>query len=127
MVSQASVFARYMGFGTLNKLPPVSALSVFYFQLAEYLSSFKVNWLEQLSLLSTSEKQTGRAKEKEVLGRITTFISNIITKSEVVSKEYSEADLKKLSILIFDNMMVMLKRGETDFTFAERLLTKILH
>lgn len=121
-----SVF-KTMDFGTINKLPPVSALSVFYFQLAECLSSFKVNWLEQLSLLGTSEKLIGRAKEKEIFGRITAFIGRIIAKSAVISKEYSEADLEKLSLFIFDSMMAMLKRGETDFTFAERLLTKILH
>lgn len=113
-------------FRKLYSLPNVDALEVFYLHLSEYLSTFKTNWLEQLSLLGATEKKTGRAKEQEFLSHITGFIEQMLLKSEAVCQNYSDTEIKKLSQFIFDNLMAMLRRGETDFAFARHLLGKIL-
>lgn len=115
-----------MDFATIQKLPPVSALAMFYLQLSSYLTSFKVNWLEQLSLLSSTDKQTGRVKEQAMFARISALILSILQKSEAV-KSYTQPELEKLAVFIFDNMLAMLRRDEQDFSFAERLLSKLLH
>lgn len=110
----------------LAALPPVEAIEAFYSQLTGYLTTFQVDWLEQLSLLGAAEKQTGRAWEKKMLGRIVSFLEGILSSSAGVLRAYTKPEREKLAQVIFDCLFAMLRRGETDFSFARALLQKIL-
>lgn len=110
----------------LCALPPAEALEAFYLQLAGYLAAFQVNWLEQLSLLGASEKQTGRAREKAMLGRIVGFVQSLLESSSAVLQAYNAAERNQLAQFLFDCLFAMLRRGETDFTFAKKLLLQLL-
>lgn len=103
-------------------------LEKIYSILYHYLHKFKENWLEQLALLKTQEKILGRQRENEYFGKICDRIivlMNVDSElgqypwSEIISKE-------KVAEFIFENMLIMLRKGEEDISFFMEILKKIM-
>lgn len=93
-----------------------------------YLNKFKENWLDQLSLLSTQEKLLGKQKQNEYFEKIYDKIIVLMDMDDRL-RAYPWPELKskeKTAEFIFDNMMLMLRKGEKDMGFFIILLKKIL-
>lgn len=99
-----------------------------YAVLNNYFRSFKENWLDQLALLKNHEKQTGRGKEdeyfKKMYGKIIILMDmdNKLKNypwSESFSKDY-------MAEFIFQNMLMMLKKGIEEISFFIEVLKRIL-
>ncbi|MBU5438035.1 TetR/AcrR family transcriptional regulator [Tissierella sp. MSJ-40] len=103
-------------------------LEKIYDSLHLYLNSFKENWLEQLSLLKTQEKLIGKQKENEYFGKIQSRIMTLIDMDDSLrSYPWTESFSKqKISEFIFENMLIMLKKGEKDISFFMMVLKKIM-
>ncbi|WP_205410129.1 TetR/AcrR family transcriptional regulator [Clostridium sp. BL8] len=99
-----------------------------YNVLNEYLNKFKENWLEELSILKTHEKKLGKEKQnayfKVIINRIVTMMDMDDTIrnypwSDEISKEI-------MAEFIFDNMLIRLRKGESDINFFIVIIKKIL-
>lgn len=103
-------------------------LETIYNILYTYLSKFKENWLEQLALLKTQEKQLGIQKQNEYFQKIYSRIVTLMDMDEKL-KQYQWTEVvskEKMAEFIFDNMLIMLKKGETNTNFFMMLLSKIM-
>ncbi|MEG0852636.1 MAG: TetR/AcrR family transcriptional regulator [Angelakisella sp.] len=114
-------------FSSLRKAETIAALEQIYFQLLGYLCSFKENWLEQLSMLSTADKSAGRAKEKEYLAMVSAFIQKLLEQDTSITGDYAPEELKKLSRFILEQMLILLREGEQDLTLFKKILGRILY
>ncbi len=93
-----------------------------------YLKQFRENWLEELSFLKTHEKQLGKKKQNEYFGKICTNIKSIMDMDECI-KQYPWTEIvtkEKIAEFIFENMLMMLKKGEKDISFFIEVLKKIM-
>lgn len=99
-----------------------------YYSLYDYLNKFKENWLEQISLLSTQEKKLGRKREAEYFTKMHNMIIALMDKDETISKHTWKDGIskEKTAEFIFNNMLLMLKKGEKDFQFFINVLKKIM-
>lgn len=104
------------------------SLEKIYSILYVYLNKFKENWLEELSFLKTHEKLLGKQKQNEYFEKISSRIKDMMELdnnlkhylwTEIVSKE-------KTTEFIFENMLMMLKKGEKDISFFIVILRKIM-
>ncbi|MEG0308094.1 MAG: TetR family transcriptional regulator [Clostridium sp.] len=100
-----------------------------YDNLFRYLNQFQENWLDQLSLLKTSEKSLGRRRENEFFKRIRKSIVALLDSEETISSEtWTDTFTKeKLAEFIFTNMLAMLKRGEVDIDFFLEGLKRMIY
>lgn len=114
-------------FPTLFKLEFEDALEQVYDKLLNYLNSFKQNWLEQLAMLSPNEKSIGKIKEREYLERVKAAILISLEHNENVVANYTDEEREKLAEYIFENIMIMLRKNEHDFSFFKRILKIILN
>ncbi|MEF9865000.1 MAG: TetR/AcrR family transcriptional regulator [Oscillospiraceae bacterium] len=101
-------------------------LEYIYFELLQFLNSFKSDWLSQLAMLSKDEKNVGRAKEKAYLAQVYNIVLLSLNKNKAASLNYSDAEREKLASLIFEIMLMMLREGEQDFSLFKKVLNKIL-
>lgn len=99
-----------------------------YYRLNDYLQQFKADWLDQMSLLTVEEKKIGRIKEKEFHSSIYSLIVSLMDRDKDVSKTLLNNNISKTRVaeFIFDNMLIMLKKDEKDFSFFISLLKKLL-
>ena len=99
-----------------------------YDNLYTYLNTFKDNWLEQISLLNAREKKLGRKKEEEYFAKICTIIISFMDSDESISdKVWGDCISKeKTAEFIFDNMLLMLKKDESNLEFFIAILKKIM-
>lgn len=99
-----------------------------YDNLYTYLHNFKDNWLEQISLLNAQEKKLGRKKEEEYFDKICNMIISFMDRDESIGdKVWKDCISKeKTAEFIFDNMLLMLKKDESDFEFFIAILKKII-
>lgn len=99
-----------------------------YDNLYEYFHNFKENWLEQLSLLNEQEKKLGRKKENEYFAKICTMIISLMDSDENISNKVWEGGItkEKTAEFIFDNMVLMFKKDESDSEFFIAILKKIM-
>ncbi|WP_332559103.1 TetR/AcrR family transcriptional regulator [Clostridium sp.] len=103
-------------------------LEKIYNILNEYLNKFKENWLEELSLLKTHEKQLGRQKQNEYFKIISNRIITMMDMDHIV-RNYpwsEEISKEKMAEFIFDNMLIKLRKGERDINFFIMVMKKIL-
>lgn len=93
-----------------------------------HLNKFKENWLEELSFLKTHEKLLGKQKQNEYFRNIYNKIMKImeIDKSLKQYQWTSVISKEKLVEFIFENMIMMLKKGEKDMSFFVVILKKIM-
>jgi len=94
-----------------------------------YLDKFQENWIDQLSLLSSSEKSLGRKKEHEFFKKVSESIVNLLDSEDNISDETWTDNLtkEKVAKFIFSNMLVMLKAKEEDITFFIEALKRIIY
>lgn len=110
----------------LRQVDFVTALELIYFELLNYLHTFKENWLEQLTLLKGTDKTISLAKEKEYLLKIHSIILVSLEQNQAVIASYSAEERIRLSKFIFETMITMLKKDEQDFSLFKKILNKIL-
>lgn len=111
----------------IHSLDFLSALETIYYELSNFLNVFKKDLLEQLYLLSTSDKINGKKKEAQYLSKIHIFIEMGLKSSGNISQNYSPLEIEKLSKFIFDNLIIILKSDEDDFPLFKKVLNKILY
>ncbi len=102
-------------------------LEVIYNILYIYINKLKESWLEQLSLLKSKEKLLGKQKEKEYLEKIHHIILGLMDMDNNL-KDYPWCHIvtkEKMAEFIFDNMLIMLKKGEEDIGFFIEILRRI--
>ncbi|CCQ95145.1 putative transcription regulator [[Clostridium] ultunense Esp] len=102
-------------------------LEIIYNILYIYISKLKESWLEQLSLLKSKEKLLGKQKEKEYLEKIHHIILRLMDMDNNL-KAYPWCHIitkEKMTEFIFDNMLIMLKKGEEDIGFFIEILKRI--
>ncbi len=103
-------------------------LEVIYSNLSTYLQKYKTNWLHQISLLDIEDKKLGRKKEKEYFRKIHVMVLSLLNKDESLSHRSWKEEMTKdmLAEFIVDNMIIMLKKEESDIGFFILILKKIL-
>lgn len=103
-------------------------LEKIYNILYVFLNKFKENWLEQLAFLNTQEKLLGKQKQNEYFKKICHKIMLLMDMDDRLKKyTWTEAVSKeKMAEFIFDNMLMMLKKGNKDMVFFTAVLKKIL-
>lgn len=104
----------------------LDALEYLYYQLADYLKDFKENWIDQLSKLDIKNKKIGKYKEAHYLDKLRMSIIIALKNNVTICTTYSHDELEKISLFIFDNFIILLKKDEQDFTFFKKILEKIL-
>lgn len=114
-------------FMSLDKYDFVESLEKVYYSLLEYISSFKNNLLAELIALNNSSKIKGRKTEQQYLKKISDIINHLLLQNPKITNIYTNEEITKLSIIIFDNILSMLKKGESDFSFFKKLLYKLLY
>lgn len=99
-----------------------------YDNMFEYFHNFKENWLEQLSLLNEQEKKLGRKKENEYFAKIYTMIISLMDSDENLRNKVWDRGItkEKTAEFIFDNMVIMFKKDESDSEFFIEILKKIM-
>ncbi|MEG0772720.1 TetR/AcrR family transcriptional regulator [Clostridium sp.] len=103
-------------------------LEKIYNILYEYLNKFRENWLEQLSILKTQEKQLGKQRQNEYFARICEKIKVLIDMDSEL-RQYSWDHViskEKMAEYIFENMIMMLRKNEKELSFFIAILKKIL-
>ncbi len=103
-------------------------LESLYNILYDYLNKFKENWLEQLALLKTQEKQLGKQRQDEYFRKICSRIITLIDMDDNL-RQYKWTDIiskEKMAEFIFENMLLMLRKGEKDISFFIKILNKII-
>lgn len=103
-------------------------LEKIYNILCTYLNKFKENWLDQLALLKAQEKKLGRQRQNEYFQKICSRIIALMNMDEKL-KQYQWAEIvskEKMAEFIFENMLIMLRKGETDISFFIAILNKIM-
>lgn len=115
-------------FTKLRELDFLDALEKIYMEMFYQLSQFEENWLEQLSLLKAKEKSIGIQKEGGYFLRVQAIIFSLLDKDGNMSfiESLSHIEKEKLTQFIFDNFLIMLKKGEDDFSFFKLVLQKIM-
>lgn len=111
----------------IHSLDFLSALETIYYELSNFLHTFKQNWLEQLYLLPAKDRISSKKKEEEYLFKIHTFIKRSLSNYENIQRNYTSTEIEKLSKFIFDNMIIILKSDYDDFPLFKKVLTKILY
>lgn len=106
----------------LRQLGVVDGLESAYFSLLGYFNSFKTNLLAELTSLKSEDKKVSMEREREYLGRVLIFIEELLLSDERFSKGRTSAEIKKLSLFIYDNLLAMLRRGDRDFEFFKGIL-----
>ncbi|MDD2482230.1 MAG: TetR/AcrR family transcriptional regulator [Lutispora sp.] len=103
-------------------------LEKLYSILYVYLNKFKENWLEQLAFLNTHERVLGKKKQNEYFKKIRDKIIYLMDMDESLGQHaWTESVSKaKLAEFTFDNMLVMLRKGEKDMHFFIIVLKKIM-
>lgn len=109
-----------------HKVDLISALEQVYYELLKYVSSFKDNWLEQLMLLNAKDKDIGRAMEKEYMQKIYSAILALLEHNAHVLEHYTHQEREGLARFIYDNILLMLKRNEQDFSLFKKILQRII-
>ncbi|SDK89132.1 transcriptional regulator, TetR family [Clostridium cochlearium] len=108
----------------------------FLFQITEiynclylYLSNFKENWIQQLSLLKSDEKMAGRKKEDEYFKKICGIIVKAIESDLQINQNIWMENFTKqqLAKFIFNNILIMLRSDEKDIEFFIECLKKIVY
>lgn len=119
---------KKINFKTLEGKNFYEKIQEVYKNLYAYLHNFKENWLEQISLLNAQEKKLGRKKEEEYFAKIHAMIISFMDMDEnISSKEWGACISKeKTAEFIFDNMLLTLKKDESDFEFFIAILKKII-
>ncbi len=104
-------------------------IELLYNNIFVYLDKFQENWIDQLSLLSSSEKSLGRKKEHEFFKKVSESIVNLLDSEDNISDETWTDNLtkEKVAKFIFSNMLVMLKAKEEDITFFIEALKRIIY
>lgn len=104
-------------------------IELLYNNLFIYLGKFQENWIEQLSLLSSSGKSLGRKREHEFFEKVRKSIVNLLDSEEIISNETWNNDLTKegMAKFIFNNMLAMLKAREENITFFIEILKRIIY
>lgn len=117
-----------INFKTLDGKNFYEKIQEVYRNLYAYLHNFKENWLEQISLLNAQEKKLGRKKEEEYFAKIHAMIISFMDMDENISSKEWEACISKerTAEFIFDNMLLMLKKDESDFEFFIAILKKLI-
>lgn len=103
-------------------------LETLYNILYDYLNKFKENWLEQLAFLKTQEKQLGKQKQNQYFQKICSRIMTLMDMDEKLSQyQWTEIISKeRMAEFIFENMLIMLRKGEKDIRFFIVILNKIM-
>lgn len=117
-----------INFKTLDGKNFYEKIQEVYKNLYAYLHNFKENWLEQISLLNAQEKKLGRKKEEEYFAKIHAMIISFMDMDENISSKEWKACISKerTAEFIFDNMLLMLKKDESDFEFFIAILKKLI-
>lgn len=104
-------------------------IELLYNNLFVYLGKFQENWIEQLSLLSRSEKSLGRKREHEFFEKVRKSIVYLLESEDIISDETWTDNLtkEKMAKFIFSNMLAMLKAREEDITFFMDALKRIIY
>lgn len=105
-----------------------SNLERVYNVLYIYFHQFRENWLDQLSLLKTREKQLGRQKEEEYFKQIHSKIIVLMDMDDCL-KNYLWTEIitkEKMAEFIFENIITMLRRDEKNICFFIEILKKIM-
>lgn len=99
-----------------------------YNNLYTYLQNFKENWLDQISLLSTQEKKLGRKKQAKYFAKICNMIISLMDIDKSISDKVWRNGIskEKTAEFIFDNMLLNLKKDESDFGFFIAILKKFM-
>jgi len=99
-----------------------------YTSLLDYLQNFRENWLEQISSLSTQEKKLGRKRESHYHDRIHTMIISLMDRDDYIKNKIWSGEItkEKTAKFIFDNMFLMLRRGDRDLGFFIATIKKVI-
>lgn len=99
-----------------------------YDSMYVYFHKFKENWLEQLSLLNEQEKRLGRKKQNEYFSRIYAMIVYLMDEDDNIrSCEWNSLISKERTAeFIFDNMIVLFKKDESNPEILIEVLKKIM-
>ncbi|KEZ86160.1 hypothetical protein IO99_10800 [Clostridium sulfidigenes] len=104
-------------------------IELLYNNLFVYLGKFQENWIEQLALLSSSEKSLGRKREHEFFEKVCKSIVILLDSQDIISDKTWTDNLtkEKMAKFIFSNMLAMLKAREEDITFFMDALKRIIY
>ena len=99
-----------------------------YFHILNYLNKFKMHCMEYISELPISSKNKGKCKEAEFIDNLVGMFANIYNehKSEFrenISNDFTDEDISRF---IIDNMFCMLKRFESDYSFFDCIIKRLL-
>lgn len=124
----ADIFSE-IDFSKLSNMNFLDSLEKIYNELYSYLSKFEEDWLEQLSILSVQEKLLSKKKEKEYFFIVKSIILSLMIKDENIKPTLISTEKEKelFSEFIFDNIILLLKKQNSDFKFFKNLLIKLCY
>lgn len=111
-----------------NELNFFEQLENVYFYILEYLKRFENNWLEDLTNLSSTNKQKGKQKEAQFIKKLINVFKELIENhiDEFNSSIFEKFTQEEISRFIIENFFIMLKRFEENYEFLDYTLKKIL-
>lgn len=123
-----SIFER----GMCNHHSEVCFIQFFeqiYLRFYDYLKIFKEDMLNQIALLSNSDKENGRQAESQYLSRIRSVMLYHLERDESINQEIWNENFTKERFIafVFQNMISMLKANEGDISFFKEILMMILY
>lgn len=100
-----------------------------YLSFHHYLGQFSTNWLEQLSLLSTAEKQQGKRTEAQYFQHIQQGLVGVLAQDTAISPALWTAEFTRERFIrfVFENMIFMLKNDVQDCDFFKQIIIKLLY
>lgn len=103
-------------------------LEKLYFYILHYLEKFESNLLEDLTNLSSSNKNKGKKKESEYIQKFHSTFKRILDshKDELSSDVFEKFSEEAILRFIIDNFFIMLKRFEHDYEILDFTLKKML-
>jgi len=102
-------------------------LDMVYRLLHQRMKAYKSNWLKDLSMLGSGDKEIGRIRQKEYFEKIHGRIVHLMDMdSKMTNFPWDDEFGREETIaFIFSNMMMQLRRGDDDLGYLLKLLRRI--
>nr|WP_270941766.1 TetR/AcrR family transcriptional regulator [Romboutsia lituseburensis] len=99
-----------------------------YFHTLQYLSKFENNWIKDLIILTSNDKEKAKERECELVEKFTQILKHLIeiNKKDLNIEVFNKFSEDKILEFISYEFFIMLKRLENDYSFFDYTLKKIL-
>lgn len=103
-------------------------LEKLYFYLLNYLEQFENDWLKDLTSLSSSNRKKGREKEFKYILRFYKMLIRLLEshKDEFNKEVFNKFNREEILKFIIQNIFLMLKTFQKNYSFFDYTLKKIL-